>query len=152
MGDSCNAGSVARVPRIARSQLGDGFFHATARAIRGAILFETDLDRLDFLKLLRFTTVAFDWHCRAYCLMGTHYHLVLETTREQLSNGMRKLNGDYARRFNKRHGWRGHLFAERFASFALDDEQHLHAAVEYVHQNPVRARLCDRAADWPWSG
>ena len=70
------------------------------------MLFETDLDRLDFLKLLRFTIVAFDWHCRAYCLMGTHYHLVLETTREQLSNGMRKLNGDYARRFNKPHGWR----------------------------------------------
>jgi REP element-mobilizing transposase RayT len=45
-----------------------------------------------------------------------------------------------------------HLFAERFASFVLDDEQHLHAAVEYIHQNPVRARLCDRAADWPWSG
>ena len=115
------------------------------------MLFETDLDRLDFLKLLRFTIVAFNWRCLAYCLMGTHYHLIVETTREQLSNGMRKLNGDYARRFNSGTGPRPSLRGA-FRLLVLDDEQHLHAAVAYFHRNPVRARLCDRAADWPWSG
>jgi putative transposase len=28
---------------------------------------------------------------------------------------------------------------------------HLGAALRYVSLNPVRARLCDRATDWPWS-
>jgi len=83
--------------------------------------------------------------------MGTHYHLVLAASRERLSHGMRRLNGAYARRFNKRHGRRGHLFDERFASFAIEDDRHLGAAIDYVLQNPVKAGLCHDARDWPWS-
>jgi putative transposase len=139
------------MPRVPRSQLTDGVFHATARAVFGAQLFDDDLDRLDFLQLLRSTAARSDWRCHAHCLMGTHYHLVLSATRERLSDGMRRLNGAYARRFNKRHGRRGHLFDERFASFAIEDDRHLEAAVEYVLQNPVRAGLCDNASDWPWA-
>jgi putative transposase len=115
------------------------------------MLFVDDLDRLDFLQLLRSTVDVYGWRCHAQCLMGTHYHLVLESTREQLSDGMRRLNGCYARRFNRRHGRRGHLFEERFSAFVLRDEPHLAAAVEYVLQNPVRAGLCGQAIDWPWS-
>jgi putative transposase len=139
------------VPRLPRNHLGDGVFHATARAVFGAALFEDDVDRLDFLQLLRSTAALFEWHCHAHCLMGTHYHLVLDASRERLSDGMRRLNGDYARRFNTRHGRRGHLFAERFSSHALRDEQHLEAAVRYVLQNPVRAGLCTRVRDWQWA-
>jgi hypothetical protein len=73
------------VPRIPRSQLQDGFFHATARAIRGARLFENDLDRIDFMQLLRATIRRYDWRSYAHCLMSTHYHLVLQVSREQLS-------------------------------------------------------------------
>jgi REP element-mobilizing transposase RayT len=139
------------MPRLPRNHLGDGYFHATARAVFGAELFTDDLDRLDFLKLFRSTAALFDWRCHAHCLMGTHYHLVLAATRASLSDGMRRLNGDYARRFNKRHGRRGHLFDERFSSFAVEDERHLEAAIEYVLQNPVRAGLCEDARDWQWS-
>jgi putative transposase len=139
------------VPRLPRSRLDDGFFHATGRAVFGAALFEDDLDRLDFLELLRSTAALFEWRCYAHCLMGTHYHLVLAVSRERLSDGMRRLNGTYARRFNRRHGRRGHLFEERFAAFVLRDESHLEAAVEYVLQNPVRARLCEQARDWQWA-
>ena len=139
------------MPRLPRNHLPDGYFHATARAVFGAALFTDDLDRLDFLQLLRSTAALFEWRCHAHCLMGTHYHLVLATTRTSLSDGMRRLNGDYARRFNKRHGRRGHLFDERFSSFAVEDERHLEAAIHYVLQNPVRAGLCDEARDWAWA-
>jgi REP element-mobilizing transposase RayT len=64
---------------------------------------------------------------------------------------MRRLNGDYARRSNKRHGRRGHLFEERFSSHAIRDERHLSAAVAYVLQNPVQAGLCTRPQEWQWS-
>jgi Transposase IS200 like len=110
------------MPRLPRSHLAGGCFQATARAVFGAALFEEDLDRLEFLQLLRSTAAVFDWRCHAHCLMGTHYHLLLETSQERLSTGMRRLNGDYARRFNKRHGRRGHLFDERFASHVIRDE------------------------------
>ena len=42
--------------------------------------------------------------------MGNHYHLLVETPFANLDYGMRWLNGVYAIRFNRRHGFDGHLF------------------------------------------
>ena len=137
--------------RLLRSDLPDGYYHVTANAVPEAWLFRDDDDRRLFLALLVLVADRYCWHIHAYCLMGTHYHLVLEASRERLSEGMRRLNGTYARRFNKRHGRRGHLFEERFASYVIRDEQHLQAAITYVLQNPVRAGLCAEAADWQWA-
>ena len=139
------------VPRVPRNALPDGYYHVTARGNRGARIFVDDLDRLDFLELLRTTIDLCEWRAHAHCLMGTHYHLIVEAARGRLSEGMRRLNGIYALRFNRRHGLKGHLFDARFSSFVLRDDRHLTAAVHYVLQNPVRAGLCDEAADWQWS-
>lgn len=84
--------------------------------------------------------------------MPNHYHLVVATHRDLLSQGVHRLNGVYAQAFNFRHGRSGHLFGDRFAAFAIRDEEHLQSACEYVLQNPVRAGLCENAADWPWIG
>jgi REP element-mobilizing transposase RayT len=94
------------MPRIIRSQLDDGLFHVTARGNRGSMIFVDDLDRVDFLHLLQTTTEGFGWRRLAHCLMGTHYHVVFESSRANLSDGMQRLNGMYARRFNRRHGFR----------------------------------------------
>jgi putative transposase len=128
------------------------FFHVTARAVGGDALFRDDEDRSDFIAHLSRTARALLWACHAYCLMTTHYHLVLETRRESLSQGMHRLNGLYAQRFNARHARRGHLFENRFQAYAIDTEDHLAAAIEYVLNNPVRAGLCESSDQWPWSG
>ena len=139
------------MPRFPRSQLEDGYFHVTAHGAGGAPIFVVDLDRLDFLHLLESTTRRVGWRAHAHCLLGTHYHLILEATREALSEGMQRLNGIYALRFNRRHARKGHLFAERYSLHVLRDERHLEAAVEYLLQNPVKAGLCLEARDWKWS-
>jgi putative transposase len=136
---------------VPRSQLEDGFFHVTARGSSGTAIFVEDIDRLEFLDLMCSTTDLFGWRHHAHCLMGTHYHLLIESTRESLSAGMRRLNGVYAMRFNRRYGRRGHLFGDRFSSYMLRDERHLEASIEYVLRNPVRAGLCTDARDWQWS-
>ena len=110
-----------------------------------------DDDRLHFLLLLAAVTLRTDWDCQAFCLMPNH-HLVVTTHQDVLSFGLRYLNGRYAQAFNERHGRTGHLFGDRYAAFAIEDEAHLRHAVEYVLANPVRARLCRRARDWRWSG
>ncbi len=123
----------------------------TARGSSGTALFIEDLDRLDFLELLRSTTDLFGWRRHGHCLMGTHYHLLLATSIPKLSAGMQRLNSIYAMRFNRRYGRRGHLFGSRYSAYVLRDERHLAAALEYVIQNPVRAGLCERAQDWQWA-
>ena len=64
------------VARQARSELPDGLYHVTAQAICGAQLFVDDDDRRSFLWLLEFVVARFELACRAYCLMGTHEHLL----------------------------------------------------------------------------
>jgi putative transposase len=140
------------VPRQPRSNLvSEGFFHVTARGTGREPIFVVDLDRLEFSELLRSTSERFLWLCDTHCLMGAHYHLILNASREALSAGMQRLNGVYAQRFNRRHGRRGHLFATRFSAWVVRDEHHLEAARRYVLDNPVRAGLCQQAEDWPWS-
>lgn len=141
-----------RVPRPLRSDLPDGFYHVTAHGVGHARIFRDDEDRRDFLALLVATVDRFEWRCYAFCLMGTHYHLVVETTQERLSRGVQRLNGLYAQAFNVRHSRSGHLFGARFGSWIVESERHLFDACRYVLGNPVRARLCESAEDWPWSG
>ena len=94
---------------------------------------------------------AFEWECLAFCLMTTHYHLVLETTRQNLSDGMQMLNGDYAQGFNGKYERWGHVFGDRYWSRALADTDELERSCEYVLENPVRAGLCRDSSEWPWS-
>ena len=90
----------------------------------------------------------FDWDVLAWALMPNHFHLVVRTTQPQLSNGMQRLNGLYAMRFNRRHDRVGHLFQGRFAAWVLDRDHHFENTLAYVLDNPFRAGL--RA--WRWVG
>jgi REP element-mobilizing transposase RayT len=91
------------------------------------------------------------WLCFAYCLMGNHYHLVVETQLPNLPLGMRQLNGRYAQRFNARHDRCGHVFQARYRSILVESNSYLPSVCRYVVLNPVRHGLCDHPADWPWS-
>ena len=83
--------------------------------------------------------------------MTNHYHLVVATPEPNVSPGMHYLNGVYARWFNWRHGYEGHLFQRRFHSAVIESDWHLLEACRYVVMNPVRAGLVARPADWAWS-
>jgi len=141
----------ARMGRPARSSFPDGFFHIYARGIAGRPAFADDADRESFMSIFTVCERRHAWTCHALTLLSTHYHAVLETTRVNLSAGLKQLNGRYARWFNRRHGLFGHVFAERYAAKVIESEDYLHDACAYVLQNPVAAGLCDAPEDWPWS-
>jgi putative transposase len=138
------------MPRVPRSALPDGHFHVISRGIGGGAIFRDDEDRLAFLTHLGRCTELHRWTIHALCLMSTHYHLVLHSTRADLSRGLQRLNGRYGQEFNERHDRFGHLFAGRFSSRVITSERYLAAACRYVVANPVRAGLCDSVDDWPW--
>ena len=83
--------------------------------------------------------------------MPNHYHLLLETSQERLSQGMRHLNGSFAQRINVRYARTGHVFEGPYRTELVDDDSHLLELCRYVPLNPVRARLRTRAEDWLWS-
>ena len=137
--------------RVPRTSLPDGYFQVHCRSVSAGLVFNDDTDRGAFVKLLGSCERDHAWTCQAFSLLSTHYHLVLEAARSDLSAGLHGLNGRYARYFNRRHSRFGHVFSERFSARLIADESYLYDACEYVLQNPVRAGLCDRVGDWPWS-
>src|SRR5437660_774441 len=110
------------MPRLPRYVLDGTFHHVTSRATGGIYLFGDDLDREALIRLLLRVIRRRRLVVHAYCLMGTHFHVVVEAPLARLSPAMHELNGRYADRFNRRHGRRGRLFADRFASFVIRDE------------------------------
>jgi REP element-mobilizing transposase RayT len=141
---------VARQPRSALPS--EGVYHVTSRGVDRCAIYRDDEDRMLFLGLLRRVSRSREWVVHAYCLMGNHYHVVVETTLDRLSLGCHRLNGSHAQHFNERHGRVGHLFQSRFHARVLGDDEHLTDACAYTWNNPVRAGLCDTADQWPWNG
>jgi putative transposase len=139
------------MPRHARQQSPTGLYHVTSRGNGGLAIYHDDADRAAFLAFLASIANAEDWLIHAYCLLGTHFHLVLRTELERLSKGMQRLKGRYGQYFNGRYGRWGHVFEARFPSRPIWDERHAVAACSYVAVNPVAAGLCATAAQWQWS-
>ncbi len=103
------------------------------------------------MRLLERVVRRYRWQCLAWCLMGTHYHLIVRTPRPNLGRGMRDLNGAFARQLNERHGKFGSLFAERYSDVVIRSDEHFVKALRYVALNPVRARIVRRPEHWRWS-
>ncbi len=137
--------------RIARVVVPGYPHHVTQRGCRRQQTFFTADDYRYYFELLRSRRVDAGVSIWAYCLMPNHVHLVVVPDTEQsLSRFLGSAHRQYALEVNRRMGWKGHFWQERFHSFVMD-ERHLLAAVRYVELNPVRANLCASAWDWPWS-
>lgn len=141
-------GTVSRQPRVA---VPGATYHLTARGNDGNAIFTDDFDRVHLLDLLSRATIRYGWVCLAYCLMGNHYHLLVQLTKPELSSGMRFIQTRYARRFNARNDATGHVFGDRFHDRRVEGDTHLLAAAVYTVLNPVRAGIVNRPDKWPWS-
>jgi len=126
-------------------------YHVTSRGNGRCSIYSDDDDRDQFLKILHLVIERYGWFCHAYCLMGNHYHLMIETPKPNLSKGMRHLNGVYTQWFNRRHGLVGHLFQGRFKAILVEKESYLLELCRYIVQNPVAAYLTGTAEEYQWS-
>ncbi len=137
--------------RPLRIEFPGAVYHVTSRGNARADIVEDDSDRELFLKILGQVVKRFNWLCHAYCLMGNHYHLLIETPEGNLSAGMRQLNGVYTQAFNRAHHRDGHVFKGRFKAILVEKESHLLELCRYVVLNPVRAAMVKRPEEYRWS-
>jgi putative transposase len=121
-------------------------YHVTSRGDRRESIYVDDLDRTVWLVVLSQVCARFNWRCHAWCLMGNHFHVLIETPEPNLSAGMRQLNGVYTQRFKRRHGKVGHVFQGRFKAILVEREGYLLEV-----SRSVRAGIVRDVAEWPWS-
>lgn len=137
--------------RPLRLEFPGALYHVISRGNERAPIFVDDFDRSDFLNLLGSVVLKEALRLHSYCLVGNHYHLLIETPAGHISRGMHYLNARYAQRFNRRHKRCGHLFEGRFKAIIVQRQLHLLELHRYIVLNPVRAGLVLRAEDWRWS-
>jgi len=142
--------------RKLRIEYPGAIYHVMNRGDHREAIFQDDLDRQRFLETLAQTCAKTDWQIHAWCLMANHFHLVLETPQANLVAGMKWFLGTYTSRFNRRHKLFGHLFSGRYKALIVDGSGHgyLRTVCDYVHLNPVRAKLLtpqQRLTDYVWS-
>lgn len=137
--------------RSLRIEFAGALYHLTSRGnAEGAIYLDNE-DRQVFLALLGSVVTRFRWQLYAYCLMGNHYHLLVETPQANLSRGMRQLNGVYTQRFNHRHARTGHVFRSRFKGILVERDNYLIEIARYIVLNPIRTKVASDLAEYAWS-
>lgn len=127
-------------------------WHVFARGIRRLLLFRQDADYAAFLSFLAFGLKNSGCELWSYCLMSNHYHLVLYGSSGQLSTCMHQVNRLYANYHNEKYRLGGHVFDGPYKAFRAPTFRLLLWKVAYVFLNPVKAGLCARPEDYPWSG
>jgi REP element-mobilizing transposase RayT len=142
---------MVAMARPLRIEYPGAMYHVTSRGNKKCPVFEDDEDRVAFLDVLHSCVERYGWICHGYCLMGNHYHLLIETPQANLSIGMRQLNGVYTQRFNRAHESVGHLFQGRFKALLVQKESYLLELCRYIVLNPVRSGMVDDPGKWPWS-
>ncbi len=106
---------------------------------------------MKFLEYMERSSDRYGFIYHSYCLMGNHFHLLLETPQANLSKGMHWLDSCYAGYFNWQHDHDGHVFQGRFQSILVQREGYLQELCRYIVLNPVRAGLTSHPVDYYWS-
>jgi len=139
------------MPRPLRIEYPGAWYHVMNRGRRGEEIFTEKNDYRLFLEEVQESTDLFNIKIAAYCLMPTHYHLLLHTPDGNLSRGMRQINGIYTQRFNRTHQYEGQLFRGRYKSILVEVDTYILPLLRYIHKNPLRAGICDELNDYEWS-
>ncbi len=139
------------MPRIARAVAAGFPHHITQRGNYRRNVFEKTDDYLFYLDRLKTYSCKYSLKIWAYCLMKNHVHFIaVPMEPDSMARTFNALHMRYSQFLNQRHNVTGHLWQGRFFSTILD-ERHLYAAMRYVENNPVRARIVKRADEYRWS-
>lgn len=137
--------------RKRRVWVSGGKYHITSRGIRKYPIFLDDFDRVKYLTLLEETMSACPFILHAYCLMTNHVHLQLESSSIPPNVIISQLHTKYAKYFNKKYDYSGHVFEKRYNAELIDSPAYELDVSKYIHLNPCKAGIVDEPEDYPWS-
>jgi len=136
-----------------RNLLFDGCYtHVFSRSFNGMYLFSEELDFEMFKELLSELKVEYGFRIHHYCLMNTHFHLLVSIPNVNgFSEALAQIKFKYTKWVNRRMKRNGPLSRDRFKSMLVEDESYLYACGLYIENNPVKAGLVDQPEAWAYS-
>jgi len=139
------------VPRRERKRSATGIYHVMMRGINQQNIFDDDEDCAKMMQTLADVKAVSRCGILAYCLMGNHCHFLLKEENESIDQIIKRIGARYVYWYNVKYKRSGHLFQDRYKSETVENDVHLLSVVRYIHQNPLKAGLCDRSLIYRWS-
>lgn len=125
--------------------------HILSRGNKAEFIFKEDADKEYFLHVLQRAVEKYALELYAYCIMGNHYHLLMEVPSGELSKAMHMIQSSYGSYQQRVRGWIGHVFAGRYKALCVEKETYLLELSRYLHLNPVRAGMVKKPHEYRWS-
>jgi putative transposase len=87
-----------------------------------------------------------------FVVMPDHLHLLLTpSTTTSLEKAMQFIKGGSSHRIRKVRNQKMEIWQVGFHDWTIRDADDWRTKIEYIHTNPVRAKLVQRPEDWPYS-
>ena len=138
--------------RTPKKYINTPFFHIMVQGINKEPIFETSIEAEEYLKLIKQTKEEFDLQILSYCMMYNHAHfLIYVENDEELTKFMHKANLKYAKYYNKKNERVGYVFRDRYKAQPIMSRAHLLKCIEYIHNNPVKAHICNKPENYKYS-
>ena len=128
-----------------------GYYHIVNRGVEQRVVYKEHEDFEMFLETLCTACQLSRVQLHGYVLMNNHYHLLIETTEENLSKFMKHINASYAIYFNKKYKRSGHLWQGRFKSWYVTDDAYLYSLINYIENNPLKAKVVKNRGEYRYS-
>jgi REP element-mobilizing transposase RayT len=127
------------------------YYHVYNRGNNRQLIFLERENYLYFLRQLQARLISKGVDIVAYCLMPNHYHLLVYLQTDDFSKLMQAFALCYTKAINKRHHQKGSLFQGPFNAIRVNSDEYLATLTRYIHLNPVRANLVEKAEEWEFS-
>jgi putative transposase len=149
------------MPRRAAQLCAGEYYHVYNRGNdRGRIFYERDNFLFFLRRVQEYLVPAVE--VVAYCLMPTHYHLLVGVKQTSasaepsevsagVSKAMMRLGVSYTKAINKRYDRVGALFQGPYGSKHVGGNDYLVHLSRYIHLNPVIDGLVQHPEDWEFS-
>lgn len=131
------------MPRRIRLFVRGGIYHVYNRVTRGESVFDRSIDAQYWVKKVAHEISVHELTVFAWCLMPSHYHLVLRTRTTPLWRPMAIIQAGVARRYNRSNNVKGPFWQDRYKARLVQEQADLENLIAYVHLNPVAAGLVD---------
>ncbi len=124
-----------------------GTFFISTQTWNRRRLFQTETNAQLFLDTLHHYRQEGHYKLHAFVVMPDHVHLLLTPTEITLERTLQLIKGGFSRRLSSKLP----VWQRGFTDKRIRDRDDFLTHREYIHHNPVRARLCHLPEDYPFS-
>ena len=140
------------MPRKARKYYDTSFFHVIVQGINKEYIFENEKYMSRYIKIIKEKSSNNKINLIAYCVMNNHAHFLIQTDQiNEMSCFMHNVNTTYAKFYNKDKNRVGYVFRDRYKSEPISNERYFIKCINYIHNNPVKAKIVDSCKNYKFS-